>query len=99
MDRGVVPASTSNVLSTTSAETSAEANAPISEMEPATATATQPGDQQDDSSNGQPAYNQPGQPIQPSQSNLVPSTTSLQQFEPQQSNGAHDTVVDNEASP
>ena len=72
---------TSDVLSTTSAEasteTSAEANAPRSEMEPATATATQPGDQQDNSSNCQPAYNNPSQP---SQSNLVPPTTSLQQF-------------------
>ena len=89
-------ASTSNVLSTTIAETSAKANAPTSEMEPATATATQTGNQQDNSNNGQPAYNQPSKP---SQSSLVPSTTSLQQFEPQQSNGARDAVVDNEASP
>ena len=89
-------ASTSNVLSTTSAETSAAAKALTSEMEPATAAATRSGDQQDNSNNSQPAYSQPNQP---SHSNLVPSTTSLKQFEPQQSNGAHDAVVDSEGSP
>ena len=92
-------ASTSNVIYTTSAETSAEANAKTSAMEPATAAATRSGDQQDSSNNDQPAYNQPSQPSQPSQFSLVPSTTSLHQSEQQQSNRAHDAVVDSEASP
>ena len=80
---------TSNILSATSAETSAETNAPTSSVEPSTATATQSGDQQND--------DQP-EPSQSNQSNQVQSTTSLQQFEPQQNNGAQDAAVDSKAS-
>ena len=76
---------TSNVLSATSAET----NAPTSSVEPTTATATQSGDQQN---NDQP------EPNKPNQYNQIQSTTSLQQFQPQQNNGSQDAAVDSKAS-